>query len=230
MKMLRCLLAMSLISGLSGIAKADSFPANDFQMVVIDPTVPSNLINHIFTDNFTFTFPSSGPQKGCKSSQLFGLSTTTYLGCFTGENDTGHPLTSLQLLIPVFNFNNQLDQPGCSPVPQDIFATISCGFTTDHKNYFLSFSGGKIPTSHGGCDRNSDSEDEGGDLCSSPSIFTIAEAGIPPGQFPAVQVVANAPEPNSLLLLSTGVLSTGCFLANWRRRTFSPASSQSTHD
>ena len=219
MRMLRYLLAISLISGLSTIAMADSFPADDFQMVVIDPIVPSNLINHIFTDNFTFTFPSSGPQAGCKASQLFGLSPSTYIGCFTGENNTGSPLTSLQLLIPVFDFNDKLDLPGCSPEPQDIFTTISCGFTPDHTHYFLNFSGGSIPStsSISDCD-NADP------ACDIPSIFTIAEAGIPPSQFPEVSVFANAaPEPNSFLLLSTGVLSTGCFLANWRRRTFPSA-------
>jgi hypothetical protein len=196
MRMLRYLLAIALVSALSGVAKADDFKPGDFQMVVVDPFPPASLITQITTDTFQFTLSP------CDPSQLFGLDPAVYLGCFTGENETSGPLTSLRMLIPVFDFNDELDQPGCSPVAQDIFATVSCGFTNDNLDYFVDFSGGNIPP---------------GSLAA--SVFTIAVAGVPPEDFPKdVTVVANAPEPSSIMLLSTGVLSIGLFGVYRRRR------------
>jgi hypothetical protein len=215
MRILRYLLAIALVA-VSGVAKAD-----DFQMVVIDddPTpIPAYLITPVFTDGFSVTLSP------CKASQLFGLSPGTYLGCFTGENETGAALTSLQILIPVFTFDDQTDQPGCSPVSQDVFKTITCGFTSDNKDYFLDFSGGDLPPAtgyKGDCDNDGDGGsklNEDDVKCNIASIFTIAEAGVPANDFPDdFSAVANAPEPNSFWLMSTGVLSIGLFGA-WRRR------------
>jgi hypothetical protein len=115
----------------------------------------------------------------------------TYIGCFVGENGTGVDLTSLQLLIPPIP--NQ--SAGCSPFGEqlDIFTSITC--TSGPNGYLVNFAGGDIPL--------------GG-------FFLIAEAGVDPTVFPQVAAVANAPEPGSLLLLSTGVLAIGFFFT--RRR------------
>jgi hypothetical protein len=221
MRTLRYLLAMALVCALSGVARAD-----DYQMTVVDPNPPANLITQIYSDNFSVTLSP------CQSSQLFGLSAATYIGCFTGENDTGKPITSLQILIPVFNFNNQVDQPACAPVSQDIFTKITCGFTNNNKDTFVDLSGGNIPAAtgiNGDCDNDGDggSRLNNDDVaCNAASIFTIAEAGVPARDFPSFDVQANVtPEPSSIWLMSSGILSIGLFGAYRRRQAVCEARS-----
>jgi hypothetical protein len=220
MKMMRYLLAIGLVCGLSGAAKAD-----DFQMVVIDP-VPSQFVTPVTSLDFTFSFSE------CHSPSQVPAG-SGYVGCFTGENETGTTLTSLDMLIPVFSYQGLPQTAGCSLFGGglDIFTTVTCGTTSDGKDYFLDFRGGSIPTAINDCDHDGDggNESNGDDeSCNAASIFTIAEAGVPPADFPEVQVIANAaaaPELNSFWLLSTGVLSSGLFYANWRRRTLCPTRS-----
>lgn len=211
MRMMHCLLAISLVCGLSGVAKAD-----DFQMIVIDP-VPSQFVTPITSLDFTFSFAA------CHSPSQVPTG-SGYVGCFTGENETGVALTSLDMLIPVFSYQGP-QTAGCSPFGGglDIFTTITCGTTPDGKDFFLDFRGGSIPTATD-CDHDGDSGKNADDLaCNTASIFTIAEAGVPPADFPEVHVIANAaPEPNSFWLLSTGVLSIGMFGAYRRRQTLTP--------
>ena len=216
MRILRYLMAIALVCGLSGVAKAD-----DFQMVVVDPVPPANLITPILTNNFVVTLST------CQASQLFGLSAATYIGCFTGENETGKALTSLQILIPVFNLGNQLDQPACAPASLNIniFSNVTCGFTNNNQDYFVNLSGGNIPAAtgvNGDCDNDGDggAKLNNDDVsCNAASIFTIAEAGVPVSTFPSFNAVANTPEPSSIWLMSTGVLSIGLFGAYRRRQT-----------
>jgi hypothetical protein len=216
MRILRYLVVVAVVCGLSGVAKAD-----DFQMVVVDPLPAASEITLIHSDHFTVTLST------CNADQLFGLSPSTWLGCFTGENVTGAPLTSLQVIIPVFSFGGGPQPVGCDKVSQDVFATVTCGLTGDGKDYLLNFSGGAIPTAigtNGDCDNDRD----GGTglnnddvTCNQASIFTIAEAGVPAGDFPkGFTVDANVvPEPSSIWLLFTGVLSIGLFGAYQRRQT-----------
>jgi hypothetical protein len=205
MRTLRYLLAIALVCGL---------------MVVVDPNPPSNLITPIYSDNFSFSFSP------CQPSQLDGLP-SNYVGCFTGENETGKTLTSLQILIPVFDYHGQLDQPGCAPVSQDLFTTVTCGITANGKDYYLDFSGGDIPSAtsnnNSDCDCNqfSYTDEQNQPNCNQASIFTIAEANVPVRDFPDdIPVVANAtaPEPSSIWLLATGCLSVGFFCVDHRRR------------
>jgi hypothetical protein len=211
MKSLRYLLAICLVLGLSGIAKAD-----DFQAVVIDP-IPSNLVIPILADNFSVTLSP------CDPSQLPSSLVGTYVGCFTGENETGSPITSLQVLIPVFSYNGP-QTAGCafSGTGLDLFTSVTCGTTSDGNNFFLDFSGGNIPSAILDCDNDGDRGNDSGDDqgCSAASLFTIAEAGVDPAAFPQdFSVTANAPEPSSFWLMSTGVLSIGLFGAYRRRQS-----------
>jgi hypothetical protein len=220
MKMLRYLMAIALVCGLSGMAKADTI---DFQAVVIDPQPAPGEVNLIFNQSFPVTLST------CHADQLDGLSTTDFIGCFTGLNLTGQKLTSLTTEFPaIFLPGNVLDQPSCPTETQNIFAVISCGFTdSSDTEYFLNFSGGKgiaaASTANGDCDNDADGGsklNEDDITCDLPSIFTIAVGGIPAGDLPkSFTVTSNVPEPSSLLLMSTGVLSIGLFGA-YRRRQF----------
>jgi hypothetical protein len=199
------MLAVTLLCALGTVAKAAPV---DFQVVVIDPP-PSNLIHDITSDSFTFSFSA------CVSPGQVPKG-TSYLGCFTGENSTGETLTTLHLFIPTIT--NGVDTCGFSGLGLDIFSTVACTVTND--GYALDFSGGNIPTANGNAPDNANFNRD--------SVFTIAESGIDPSSFPQVTATFNpvaTPEPSSLLLLSTGVLSGGgLLLGDWRRRILGKAS------
>jgi hypothetical protein len=202
MRILRYMVAVSLFCGLTAAANAAQV---SFQVIVIDPP-PSNLIQPITSDSFTFSFapcvsPGQVPQG------------TSYVGCFTGENSTGHTLTSLQMFIPTIPGLGV--DCGKSTTGLDLFATVAC--TTVQGGYILDFEGGNIPTSIG---HNPDDANFNRD-----SVFTIAEGGVDPSSFPEVTasfnspIPATTPEPNSLLLLATGLLTGGgLMLGDSRRR------------
>jgi len=203
MRNLQNLLAVALLCTLGSVAKAAPV---DFQVVVIDPP-PSNLINPITSDSFTFSFsPCVSPGQVPNG--------TSYVGCFTGENATGHTLTSLSLFIPTIT--NGVNTCGFSGLGLDIFPSVVC--TVTNTGYELDFSGGNIPTSNG------HSPDDA--QFNRDSVFTIAESGVDPAAFP--QVTANfnpVPEPSSLILLSTGLLGGGgMLLGDWRRRILAKTS------
>lgn len=194
MRVYRWLCLAALICGLTAIAKAD-----DFQMVVIDPIpTPHTDITH---DNFTF---SLGP---CNSTQV-PAHNPAYIGCFSGENETGHTITSLQIFVPnSLGLSGQT--AGCADFGGglDIFTNISC--TTETNGYLLLFSGGSIPSD------SATHEDDGNPAY----FFTIAEYGADPSAFQNVQGEFNpVPEPNSALLLGSGLLAGLAYVAINRRR------------
>ena len=230
MKMLRYLFAIALVCGLTRVAKAD-----DFQMVVADPTVPLDLIQPIFSDDFALTFPTTGPAAGCQQSQLPGVSllNDAFTACFTGINLTGAPLTSLVIEFPTFTYGGGTDTPSCPTESSDAFPGSGISCTISGGDYLLQFSGGDIPTAtlfNSFC--YFDPFVSGGVDCYSPAIFTIA-IGIPgidlitqgtiidtinSDDVTAAANVIVTPEPSSILLMSTGVFSLGLFAAYRRRQ------------
>jgi hypothetical protein len=226
--MLRYFVAIALVSGLTHVAKAD-----DFQMVVGDPTVPFYVIQTVLFDNFAVDFPTSGPAAGCGASGQLpsGIpDPQDYTACFTGINLTGHDMTSLQIEFPVFDYpgTSTPDTPNCPALSSGaIFSNATCGLTNGGADYLLQFSGGDIPASTSSpiC-----SFDTFGTLyCTSPAIFTIA-MGIPgldliqDGTIATLDsegISASAgvtPEPSSIWLMLTGVLSIGLYSAHRRRQ------------
>lgn len=195
MKMLRILPLLALVLGLTHCAHAD-----DFQMIVVDPP-PSYQVFPITNPSFDFMFIAP-----CVSPGQIPTG-ANYDACFTGQNETGKILTSLTIMVPN-TIGNQT--AGCSPSgltnsqgqPLDIFTNISCGPGPGGVGYLLTYSGGNIPLD---------------------GIFTIAESGATPADFGDVTAFAGSavPEPDSLWLLSTGLLSSGCMFVNRLRRAAS---------
>jgi hypothetical protein len=227
--MLRYLCVATLVCGMAGVAKAD-----DFKMVVVDPTPSFGEVHDITSDSFSVTLSA------CHSDQ--GVDPTLYLGCFTGLNLSGAPLTNLQLLIPAFDISpGLLDTPGCglvTPLNLNVFPdTPQCGTTSNNQYFYVDFSGGNLPSAvnNGDCDHDNDSGHLNQDdiNCDTGSIFTIAvgfgtactssaqcldETTQLTTDFTGTEAEVNVtPEPSSVLLMSTGVLSIGLFGACRRR-------------
>jgi hypothetical protein len=213
MKILRYLLAMAMVAGLSGAAKADTFVPGDFAAVVIDPLPAPGEITLILNQSFPV---SMAP---CQADQLDGLSPADFVGCFTGLNDSGTDLTSLSMEFPAIILGNVLDLPNCPVEPQNVFSSISCGFTdSTDTEYVLTFSGGDIPSFGHGPDCPTTGLPP---ACEEDSLFTIAIGGIPFSNVPQnFTAVANTvtPEPSSIWLMATGALSVGLFAAFRRRQ------------
>jgi hypothetical protein len=214
MKILRYLIAMAIVAGLSGVAKADTFAPGDFAAVVIDPLPAPGEITLILNQSFPVSLAP------CQADQLDGLSTADFVGCFTGLNDTGTPLTSLSMQFPaIFLTGHVLDLPSCPVEPQNIFTSISCNFTDSTDTaYILKFSGGNIPSFGHGLECTPTGLPP---ACEQDSLFTIAIGGIPSANLPqnfTAQANTVTPEPSSIWLAATGAMSIGLFAAFRRRQ------------
>ena len=156
---------------------------------------PEYSVNIIDTTDFTFSLAP------CVAPGQVPVG-SDYQGCFTGQNETVAALTSLLIEIPAL-VDDQTASCALNGGGLDYFSDVSC--STGANGYTLDFTGGDIPIG---------------------SVFTIAEAGADPADFPDQNTgIANTPEPTSLLLLSTGVLSLGLFSVFRRRRAVCPSRS-----
>jgi hypothetical protein len=236
MRKLRYLFATALVLGLTSMAKAaPPPPPPGFQVVVVDPTVPLDVIQPVYTDDFAFTFPTAPPAAGCGAPGQLPSGVPDpgeFVDCFTGINLTGAALTSLEIELPTASLGGAT--PNCPSLQGEggDFIDVSCSIVGG--DYLFDFSGGDIPTA---TPFNSfcyfDPFWSGDVACYSPAIFTIA-IGNEPGSAPiitedviqdidtnGIAAVANVtvtPEPSSILLMSTGVLSLGLFAAYRRRQ------------
>jgi hypothetical protein len=188
MKYLRCLFALMLVCALSGMAKADPV---DFHMVVVDP--PGFDVTDLTTTSATVGFSA------CDPGQLPTGITGTYVGCDTFENLTGATITSLQLVFP--DVGALVGQAAnCTPdgtSTLNFFANASCSLVNGE--FILNYYGGSgIPVGFPN------------------GVFTIAESGVDPSDFPDGTLTVT-PEPSSIWLLSTGALLLGAFFYSRRR-------------
>lgn len=190
MRTLRCMLAIALVCGLTGMAKADPL---DFQMVVLDPfsTTP------IFTTQFTVVFAA------CSQGQLPTNVSQSYDGCFSAVNRSGLDWIGLEM---VFSNTEALgSQPaGCAlDGSTDYFHATQCFLATDRSRYILDFSAGDIPNN-------------GSFVIAEKGVDPLL---FPPGTATVTTTANPTPEPSSIWLLSTGVLVSGFFFTNRRRHT-----------
>jgi hypothetical protein len=185
--LLRVLFILALFCGISSIARAD---AVDFHTQILDPTCnPGNTSCAIGLGDVGVPFPIALNAGLCTSHQppVTGLPTDgTAFGCFVGTNNTGSPITSFTL---IFN-NAALDGGNCDTTlpgtitPGPAFGISGC--KVDPAGGFdITFSGGSIADSN---------------------QFIILEIGADPMDFVGTATAGATPEPNSLILFSTGAM------------------------
>ena len=204
MKYLRIL----ILVGIALLFGSVNSHASSFHAGALDPacntmgTPPNTECGIGFTDVGT-SIPVNLSAAQCASTAINPVLTglpddpTTY-GCFFGTNDTGEAILSITLHflnIPgVTACDNVL--PGLNYGPA--FSNSSCSLDP-LGGFDLSFSGGAgVPDGH---------------------TFIILEEGLNPDMFTGMTVVETTPEPDSLLLLSTGVMMSGLYFAR-RQRLF----------
>jgi hypothetical protein len=188
--LLRVLFLLTLVCGCASHARANSFHAT-----VLDPvcvTNPDAACTLLPTDPGT-PFAINLTAQTCLDQHVSGLPTDgTPFGCFVGTNDTGLTINSINLTFE----GAPLAGATCDTnLPNGAFAISSCTApSAGDPDYGLSFSDGSVINSN---------------------AFIILETGIDPADFigtATVGVAAVTPEPNSLLLLSTGVMMAGLYL------------------
>jgi hypothetical protein len=185
MKTLRCLFLVVAASCMSLPAFSVNFHTN-----ILDPNIP---VESITSNDFMFSFSA------CQPGEL--PNGVTADGCFAGENATGQTWTSLTL---EFSGSGILagGTADCTPAPSDpttgnnpnIFAVASC---TSGNEFIMSFSDGSILS-------------DGLPV----STFLITESGVTDySQIPGEGLANETPEPQSFVLMFTGMLLLGSFFS-----------------
>jgi len=192
MKSLICFCALILVIG-------SAAPAHAYRINVLDPPAGQSITSEPFS--VTFTPCSANPANGC----------------FYGQNDTGSPLTTLEIYFPnVGLLANQT--PNCSPTsnPLAIFHLSSCAVQGGFQIFFFSVGTiGTVPPSSDfliTIEGLTNRDPNGGPSFPTGGAYSPVALSTPP----------TVPEPTSIVLLSTALLIGGFFLV--KKRDLIPSS------
>jgi hypothetical protein len=199
MKYLRILFLFGLVLFCGSVASHAQ--GAGFHSTILDPscnTADTQCILH--PTDIGVPFSVSLDTATCADADVTGLpSPPTPYGCFFGSNLTGGPITSFTLDFAAITGVTSCDTnipESVSPAPA--FSVTNCApIDGGLGGYALTFSGGSIAPGNG---------------------FVILEEGVAPADFVGT-AVADTPEPDSLLLLSTGTMMMGLYMAG-RTRLF----------
>jgi hypothetical protein len=191
--LLRVSFILALFCGVTSVARAQR--GADFHAQVLDPvcsTNPDATCTLLPTDPGT-PFNITLNALTCTDQGVTGLPTDgTPFGCFAGFNQTGFVLTSIDVsfeaaLLPGAGCDTTLPEGVAGPTGGGpAFTLSSCtppGPGDD--DFSLSFTAGSIGRTR---------------------TFILIETGIDPADFVGTATVGVTPEPESLALLSTGVM------------------------
>jgi len=203
--LIRILFVLALICSGSSIARADGV---DFRMTVLDPPAvdacnpvgvpsgsPGNTNCTIFTGGDIS--PINLSQAACNGAGIgAGLTSGTY-GCFVVDNESGSTIDSLELgflLAPLDSQSASCDADGQSGLPSAL-NVVSCGPDPNNPlEYALDFAGGAG--------------------VAPGSALIVFEQGADPSDFQGGSgTIGVTPEPDSLLLFSTGVMMAGLYMS-----------------
>jgi hypothetical protein len=198
--LVRVLFILALLCGVTSHARAVGV---DFHAQVLDPTCENN--NSACTVDLAdlgVPFPITLTEINCANHNITGPTSTPF-GCFVGTNQSGGPITSFTLdftgaILAGGTCDTDLSNTGIS-LPVGVgpaFGVTGCKIDSAG-GFDLTFSGGEIT------DTNQ---------------FIILEVGVDPSLIAGSATADPVPEPDSLLLLSTGVMmmATGLFLKQRR--------------
>jgi hypothetical protein len=173
-----------------------------FHATVLDPDCPINTsVCALNPVDLGVTFPVSFEEANCTAQGIAGPADVPF-GCFIGTNNTGEAITSFSLDFTssaLLGATCDTTTPGVT-LPEGTSPAFSIsGCTPDGSGGFnVGFSGGDIPYTH---------------------QFVILEIGVDPMDLGSSATADPTPEPDSLLLLSTGVMMSGLYFAR-RQRLF----------
>jgi len=196
----RVLFILVLFCGVTSHARAQGFHAT-----VLDPDCPIDTsVCALDPVDLGVSFPISFTAENCSLQGITGPSDVPF-GCFVGTNQTGVPLTSFALDFTgsiLMGDTCDTEIPGIS-LPEGVGTAFSVsGCTPDGTGGFnVDFTGGSIPFTH---------------------QFIILEIGVEPGLNNGLDTSGTAdptPEPDSILLFSTGamMMTAGLYM---KRRQF----------
>jgi hypothetical protein len=195
--LLRVLFVLALFLGFSSHARAAGV---DYHVMVLDPTCITNP-SICLVESPSVTFPVQFSSSTCAFQGLPSDPTTD--GCLEIINASTTNFTSLNISFP--GLDSSFDCPTTGTTPASIFTSSNC--TSSGGSDQISFSGGPgLPPTV-------------------PMIVDIVitdqgiKDGLTIGSFVGTGIVNPTPEPDSLLLLSTGamMLTAGMFLRRQRR-------------
>jgi hypothetical protein len=205
--LLRVLFVLALFCGVTSHARAAGV---DFHVQVLDPNVCNTGQQNkclIGDPGVPFTFGLDSATCG-----FLGLPSGANDGCLIIENNTFNQIfTSFQFDFVV---NSSLagasfDCPNTAVgTNSPVFTQVSCMQSPDGTTDEFTFSGGP---------------GIGPSSPTNPGQFAIFESGLPPGDFVGTGTINPTPEPDSLLLLSTGamMMTAGLFMKKRREFAFS---------
>lgn len=186
-----CLIVVVLICG------SVASHAQNFHAQVLDPTCDSTMTECILHPvDLGAPFSVSLLAGTCGDAGVTPLPDGPF-GCFFAANLTGQPITSFTLDFSAIPLITGCDTDITGVSPPVAFSVSSCVVNAEG-GYDLSFTGGSIATGHN---------------------LIILEEGVDPTLFTGMATANPVPEPDSLLLLSTGAMMmvTGLFM---KRRRF----------
>jgi len=211
MKALRALAVVFSLSCLSTVAYADKIDPTDFRFQVLDPPsftgtiITSPTLGDVTFSNCPAGFLTSIPSGGD--------------GCFFGLNATGQTITAVNLF-----FENTSDSPGITGLDSQP-AGCETG-TPDDINGSFTEAFGIAPTCSIQQDGNYELTYTMGPGVPPGNTLILVELDADPNAFvtpsndtDTVTLAAATPEPDSIALLSTGVLCIGLVVAKRRFRS-----------